>query len=151
PEGKLCTQGKYFKDPSGRTVILRGVNLAGSSKIPAFLALPRRDAAVGTGVLLINGVMDTSAFDFIGNSDFSELDPLVTWGMNVIRLLFVWEAYEPFEGKQVQKYLDYLTRIADEAWSHGIYTIVDFHQDGYSRFFGGCGEGFPKWTIPPGM
>ena len=30
--------------------------------------------------------------------------------------------------------------------------MVDFHQDAYSRYsIGGCGEGFPKWTLPPSV
>jgi len=150
PEGKLCTQGKYFKDRNGRTVLLRGVNLAGTSKIPPFLALPKKGGVMG--FVLNNGVMNTASFDFIGNSDFSELDPLPAWGLNVIRLLFVWEAYEPVQGTGSQRYLDYLSRIVDEAWSRGIYTIIDFHQDAYARFLaGGCGEGFPQWSIPPGI
>ncbi|KAJ3329778.1 hypothetical protein HDU76_007149 [Blyttiomyces sp. JEL0837] len=30
-----------------------------------------------------------------------------------------------------------------------MYSLVDFHQDGWSRWsLGGCGEGFPQWTVP---
>lgn len=33
-------------------------------------------------------------------------------------------------------------------YSQGILTIVDMHQDFYSRWLNkGCGEGFPKWSI----
>jgi hypothetical protein len=33
-------------------------------------------------------------------------------------------------------------------YDQGILTIVDMHQDFYSRWLNkGCGEGFPKWAI----
>lgn len=36
--------------------------------------------------------------------------------------------------------------------SVGVHVIVDMHQDGHSRWMNaGCGEGFPKWTIPPAL
>jgi endoglycosylceramidase len=70
-------------------------------------------------------------------------------GFNVIRLIFVWEAYEPVEGQRNQRYIEMLRAIIREAWRHHIYTLLDFHQDGYARFLAkGCGEGFPRWTIP---
>ena len=34
----------------------------------------------------------------------------------------------------------------------GLRVILDFHQDGYSRYLAsGCGDGFPQWTIPPNL
>jgi len=70
----------------------------------------------------------------------------------VIRLLFTWEAYEPVEGQLDTDYLNTLSDIADYAGELGLRVIIDFHQDGYSRHLaGGCGDGFPEWTIPPGL
>jgi endoglycosylceramidase len=34
----------------------------------------------------------------------------------------------------------------------GIVTILDFHQDAYSRWMnGGCGDGFPEWATPAAL
>ena len=118
----LRAQGRFFVDNTGRAVILRGVNVAGNSKTPPFIPI----------------------------TSYSQLDPLPGWGVNAIRLLFTWEAYETSPGVYNASYLSTLTGIADAAWARGLYVIVDFHQDGFARFLsGGCGDGFPKWAIPP--
>jgi endoglycosylceramidase len=72
--------------------------------------------------------------------------------MNVLRLLFTWEAYEPQPGHYDAQYLRYIEDVVDEAEREGLYVIVDFHQDAFSRFTnGGCGEGFPAWALPPDL
>ncbi len=120
----LRTQGPYFVDSEGRVVLLRGLNVAGHAKVPPFVSI----------------------------QEPSELDPLRDWGMNVMRLLFTWEAYEPKPGEYREDYLEHIRQTLQWAEERGIYAIVDFHQDAYSRYvLGGCGEGFPIWTIAPGI
>lgn len=117
----LRVAGTQFVDAKGAVVILRGVNLAGEAKVPPFRHL----------------------------RSLSELDPLPGWGVNVIRLLFNWEAYEPTAGTYQTAYLASVTQIVDEAWKRGMYVLIDIHQDAFSRFnIGGCGDGFPKWALP---
>lgn len=119
----MAKNGRFFDTDDGE-IILRGVNIGGNSKVPDFLPL----------------------------NDLSDLNPLPAWGINVIRLLFTWEAYEPEEGNFDEEYLAELTRIADAAGDLGIRVIIDIHQDGYTRFLAnGCGDGFPQWTIPSNL
>ena len=116
----LRAEGSHFKDPAGRVVLLRGVNATGDAKVPPFRPL----ATPGL------------------------LAPLPGWGLNTVRLLFNWEAFEPTRCHYDDSYLAYYEQVVSEARALGLYVIVDFHQDAYSRFsLGGCGEGFPSWAV----
>jgi endoglycosylceramidase len=122
--GALHADGAFLRDATGGAVILRGVNVAGDSKVPPFRSIAAP----------------------------SLMDPLPKWGVNVIRLLFTWEAYEPQPGQYDQNYLAYYRGLLQMAAERGVNVIVDFHQDAYSRFsIDGCGEGFPAWALPPGI
>jgi len=120
----LHTDGGVLRDEAGGMVLLRGVNVAGNAKVPPFSAI--RDEA--------------------------DLDPLARWGMNVVRLLFIWEAYEPTRGTYDAGYLASYRGVVKAAAARGLWVIVDFHQDAFSRAsLEGCGEGFPAWAIDPGL
>ncbi|MEZ4307197.1 MAG: cellulase family glycosylhydrolase [Polyangiaceae bacterium] len=75
--------------------------------------------------------------------------PLPGWGLNTVRLLFTWEAYEPSPGEYDDAYLEAIAGAAKAAREAGLYVIIDFHQDGFSRFsIDGCGDGAPSWALP---
>eukprot|EP00834_Sanchytrium_tribonematis_P007322 NODE_647_length_5045_cov_0.419733.p2 type:complete len:418 gc:universal NODE_647_length_5045_cov_0.419733:4230-2977(-) len=116
-------QSKYIKDEFNRTRLFRGFNIASNDKVPHFKFI--------NGPKLLNLLKITNS--------------------NLVRFPFIWEAYEPNENQYNQEYLDYYTNIVNLLGKSNISIILDFHQDGYSRFsLDGCGEGFPYWmTIHP--
>eukprot|EP00930_Biecheleria_cincta_P027287 TRINITY_DN19170_c0_g1_i1.p1 TRINITY_DN19170_c0_g1~~TRINITY_DN19170_c0_g1_i1.p1 ORF type:complete len:706 (+),score=118.20 TRINITY_DN19170_c0_g1_i1:281-2119(+) len=66
-------------------------------------------------------------------------------GLNLVRLGVMWPGYEPVRGEYNETYLDEIERIVELAAAHGVYTLLDMHQDGFSEHF--CGEGFPSWAV----
>jgi endoglycosylceramidase len=120
----LRADGKFFRDEQGAVVVLRGLNVAADAKVPPFRPI----------------------------SDASLLDRLPELGVNVARLLFTWEAFEPERGNYDSSYLDYYAGAVDTLHARGVRVIVDVHQDAFSRFStDGCGEGMPSWAISPSV
>ena len=134
--------GKRFTDEYNRTLILRGVNLGGSSKVPT---QPDGDTRFAAGLL------NPGAVSFIGRPfPLEEADEhfarLKKWGFTFLRLLTTWEAVEHGgPGIYDQAYLDYLFAVIKKANDYGISLFIDPHQDVWSRFSGG--DGAPAWTF----
>lgn len=138
----IHTDGPHFKDEHGRTLILRGVNLGGSSKVPY-----RPDGATH----IREGFFEHRDVSFIGRPFPLEeagehLGRLREWGLTFLRFLVTWEAIEHAgPGIYDQAYLDYLYTIAAKAGEYGLQLSIDPHQDVWSRFSGG--DGAPGWTL----
>lgn len=136
----IKVDGCFFADEYGRKVLLHGVNLGGSSK------LPMNQTSHDDEEVLFNHRQVT----FIGRPfPLEEADEhfqrLKAWGFNFLRFLVPWEAVE-HEGPGVydEAYLDYLLAIVKKAEDYGLHLFIDPHQDVWSRFSGG--DGAPGWT-----
>lgn len=134
--------GSHFKDEHGRTLMLRGVNLGGGSKVPSRPngATHRRE-----------GFFDHRSVSFVGRPfPLAEADEhfgrLAAWGLTTVRFLVTWEAIE-HAGPSIydEAYLDYVAAVVQRAEAHGINFLIDPHQDVWSRFSGG--DGAPGWTL----
>lgn len=138
----ISIKNDQFIDEYGRTLMLRGVNLGGSTKVPV---VPDGDTR------LSNSLQNPTNVSFIGRPfPLDEADEhfrrLKKWGFTFLRLLTTWEAVEHAGPSQYdQDYLDYLTAIVQKAAQFDISVFIDPHQDVWSRFNGG--DGAPAWTF----
>ena len=122
--------------------MLRGANLAGSSKVPR----------VPDGATHVReGFLDHRRVSFVGRPfPLAEADEhfarLREWGMTFLRFVVTWEAVE-HDGPGIydQQYLDYLRSVVGKANEHGMSVLIDPHQDVWSRWCGG--DGAPGWTL----
>ncbi len=135
-------KGPWFKDEHGRTLILRGVNLGGSTKVPF-----RPNGATH----IREGFYDHRNVSFVGRPfPLEEADEhfsrLRAWGLTFLRFLVTWEAIEHAgPGIYDEEYLDYLYQVVRKAGEYGIHLFIDPHQDVWSRMSGG--DGAPGWTF----
>ena len=66
---------------------------------------------------------------------------------NLLRLPINWSGLEPAEGQFEEDYLLRVDQVIDWCAEFGIYVLVDFHQDAYSKEIGE--DGAPLWAIVP--
>jgi hypothetical protein len=135
-------EGSWFKDDDGRTLILRGVNLGGSSKVPF---------QPNGATHIREGIYNHRDVSFVGRPfPLEEADEhfarLRNWGLTFLRFLVTWEAVEHAgPGIYDEAYLDYIYGVVRKAGQYGIDLFVDPHQDVWSRMSGG--DGAPGWTF----
>jgi hypothetical protein len=139
---KLRIKNEAFIDEKGRRVLLRGVNLGGSSKVPY----------IPNGATHIKSDFSNHRdISFVGrpfplNEADEHFERLKHWGFNCLRFLITWEAIEhKGPGQYDMEYLDYLEEIFKISESYKFYTFIDPHQDVWSRMTGG--DGAPGWTF----
>ena len=117
----------YFVDTSGRARLFHGVNAV--EKVHPFLP-PMAP-------------IDTSRS--LGDADAAQI---ASWGMNVVRLGVLWQAVAPVSADPATyntSYLGSVKNTIEMLARHGIWTIVDMHQDVLGAQF--CGEGLPSWAM----
>lgn len=138
----IRVDGGRFVDEQGRELLLRGVNLGGSTKVPRVPdgATWRREH-----------FFEHRDVSFVGRPfPLDEADEhfrrLARWGLKTLRFLTTWEAIEHAGPRRYDlAYLEYLEAIVRRAGEHGLDVFIDFHQDVWSRFTGG--DGAPGWTL----
>jgi len=107
-----------IRDVRGRSIVMRGVNFAGSHKIKPYL----------------------SSF---GPPDLARLKS--DYGFNALRMLVLWAGIEPSKGSYDEHYLDGVEERVRWAHDANMLVVLDMHQDLYGEGFLG-GDGAPKWT-----
>jgi endoglycosylceramidase len=116
--GDLGHAGRWITDPSGRVVILHGLNMVNKRA-------PYTPRAAGFGTAAARTLADN--------------------GFDVVRLGVLYQGVEPSPGVIDHAYLRSIATTVGELAQRGVYTLLDFHQDELQQEFGG--EGFPKWSV----
>jgi endoglycosylceramidase len=136
--------GPYIYDSHGRVVILHGVNVV--YKHAPYIAYPDSGEP--------------------WNFDSTDASRIQSLGFNLVRLGIEWQALEPGSGGPnqpgictpgtpgnphefnraiAQSYLRHVAATVNLLARHGIYTLLDMHQDVYNSNF--RGEGAPNWAV----
>lgn len=138
----MHSDGPFLKDEHGRTLLLRGVNLGGSSKVPLVpdgSTQRQQDLRAHRGVSFVGRPFPLAEAD-------EHFRRLAAWGLTFLRFVITWEAVEHAgPGQYDSEYLDYLHALVGKAADHGLLVYIDPHQDVWSRFTGG--DGAPGWTL----
>ncbi len=139
----ISSKGQWFVDRSGRVMILHGINVGGSSKLPYTpLIASHQKENFYESVYTVSSV----GRPFPLNQADEHFSRLYQWGYRFIRLVITWEAIEHSgPDKYDEEYLDYLQALVKKAGEHNINIFIDPHQDVWSRFTGG--DGAPYWTL----
>lgn len=124
---------QVYVDGLGREVSLRGFNVSGAVKLKEF---------------------DFHPFDNKDDAQLSFSAMRKLAGSNVVRYTISWEGVQPTPGNIDYQYLDRAITYMKTAIDHGIYVLVDYHSDLYSRHTftknsNATGNGAPKWAVPP--
>lgn len=120
---QLAVQGQWVTQPDGSVVILRGLNMMSKdARTPEQLGFNERHAEL-----------------------------MARHGFSVVRLGVIWENVQPYYTTPASKfpkyedaYLESVSRTISMLARHKIYTLLDFHQDGYSTNWG---IGAPLWAV----
>ena len=99
-------------DSAGRQVTLRGANF---NQLGDYFVTDPRLPTVAT-------------------LDAADWDDARAYGFNVVRLVTSWSAWEPVRGEYDLTYAQKVKDAVAEANAHGIYALVDLHQDAWGKF-----------------
>ena len=108
----LHTEGDNIVDDLGREVLLRGANENALGEY--WVGEPDLEPTVPTS-----------------DQDFADMRDL---GFSGNRLVVSWSLIEPERGTFDEAYLDKIDAWVTKAAKHGMYTVIDMHQDAYTAF-----------------
>lgn len=129
PSGPFTIVADRRIQTRGRDLLLRGVNAR------------------------IEGVFDVTfddgrtALEPIPAFTADDAREMAAMGFNFLRLPVNWSALEPQRDVFDDAYLERIERVVRLCETEGIYVLLDFHQDAYSKEIGE--DGAPLWAIVP--
>lgn len=126
PAGMLRAQDDRIVDGNGNQVLLRGVN------VNQLVDFYRPDPAV-------EATRPLTDEDFAGMAE---------QGFDVVRLGLSWSALEPTRGELDEEYVARIVEAVDSAEEHGLYVVLDMHQDSWWNQGTPEGEGCRPGTDP---
>ncbi len=121
----------YLKDKEGRYIYLKGVNVGGSTKVPYLEGEDALEHRYNP-----NRAADLSYVGrpFPADSADDYFEQIRALGFNSVRLLFMWEAVMPTSHDEVDtEFLAYLDEIIGKAHEHGLYVLLNVHENIWSR------------------
>ncbi|MDD2762839.1 MAG: cellulase family glycosylhydrolase [Opitutaceae bacterium] len=103
--GRFVTvAGEKFIDPSGRQLLLHGINIVDKSA-------------------------HWTDYPWVGEAEYAAMK---AWGFNCVRLGFTWASIEPEPGVYSEQSLAEIAKRVAWAKKHGLYVYLDMHQDLFS-------------------
>ena len=130
PTDPLVARGGRLYDAEGREVLFRGIN----ARVEGLFDVTFDDGRVPLEEIPV----------FTGEDCRFLAEEL---GMNHLRLPVNWSGIEPQPDAFDEAYLAQITDLAAACAGHGVLTLVDLHQDAYSKEIGE--DGAPLWAIVP--
>ena len=111
----ITVNGDQFVDNFGRQVILNGINIVSKNKEEGYIFKSKPEL-------------------------YAKLN---SWGVNAVRFIIIWDRLEPEPGVYDDVYLDEIEERVRWAEAHGVFVILDMHQDLYSVKYS---DGAPEWA-----
>ena len=133
PTNRILSEDNRLRSAEryARYLVLRGVNFGPSAKLPPYLPFRSRE--------------DWEKYE-------TYVDLLIACGFTVLRIPFIWFAFEPtcnpdqpeYNEQYLEDFFYFIRRFAEK----GFLIIIDLHQDLVGRAFGG--NGMPDWVLSEG-
>lgn len=137
PQCALRVEGKNLVDATGKTVVLRGVNIGGWLVTEGWMN-GQTDSGDRWAIEQLEARFGTEKADTLMNAWFDnwfttkDLDVIESWNFNLIRVPFGYRTLQNADGswkRNAQGEIDFarMDWVVREAAKRGIYVIFDFH------------------------